>query len=197
MRLAGLAVLGAVVAGKPMSCNQWAESGPTTTVSWSLPEGPGASGVELVGCLSWGSDEEGPEQVVLSPGWGSCGVRGWRKDGQLWVVSRVVPIDSTLTQQHIVFDDLPSGPIGGMGAWVQKNGASVRVEQILPGTPADRELLLRPGDRVLRVDGLPTEDMSTTDFVRAVTGPVGELVVLEVESWGEVSERTFYRERIR
>ena len=49
----------------------------------------------------------------------------------------------------------------------------------LPGAPADRAGL-RPGAKIIRIDGNPTGVMSLPAAVRALRGPVGFQVTLSV-----------------
>lgn len=197
MRIAALAVVvgGASVTGEPMGCSDL----PTQQdieVTWSIPDGPGPSGVQLIGCHDWGADVD-HDGASFDPGWQRCAVQGWRQDGQLRVTSTPVKIASDADSIHVEFD-LPSGPIGGMGAEVRSTGASVRIERVLPGTPAARAGL-QAGDRVLAVDGNPTEYMSTDRFVRVVTGAPGSSVGLKVTSRSgeEIRDVHLIRQRIR
>lgn len=180
MRIAALAVVvgGASVAGEPMGCSGL-PSHHDVEVTWSMPSGPGPTGIQLIGCHDWGAQLE-THGASFDPGWQRCAVQGWRQDGELRVTSTPVKIPGDATSIHVDFD-LPTGPIGGMGAEVRSTGAGVRIERVLPETPAALAGL-RSGDRVIEVDGLPTEYMSTDRFVRVVTGAPGTAVGLKVRS---------------
>lgn len=195
MRVAALAVVvgGASVTGDPVGCSGL-QHNPEITLSWSIPDGPGPSGVEFIGCYDWSADVDA-DSAHLAPGWQRCAIQGWRQDGELLVTSTPVRIASDAGVMHIDFD-LPEGPIGGMGAEVRSTGKSVRLGNILPNTPAARAGL-QAGDQVLSVDGLPTEYMATERFVRVVTGAPETPVWLEVRGQdAEVRDVYLIRQRI-
>lgn len=193
MRLAGLVMLATAVVGKPMSCNEWAEGPGNVVVTFDVPEGPGTRGITLRGCRGW----EGSEgQLVLPPGQSGCWLVGWRKDGQLRVESEPILLDKHQLEQHVVFNDLPEGPIAGMGALVERASHGIRIEHVLWGFPAHRAGIA-PGDVLVAINDEPTLQMSTTDFIRKLTGPPGGMVVLSVESPdGALEKRSIVRERI-
>lgn len=194
MRLAGLAVLGSVVLTKPMSCNPPAES-ESITVYYNIPSGPGTRGLELQGCTGTLS-ASGEDLFEVTPGWGACNAIAWRKDGQLHVESQPVGIDLESPLQYIDFSDLPTGPIGGMGAYVYESDGAIRISGVVPGHPAFYAGLNR-GDRILSIDSLPTNDMSTEEFVRRATGPVGSTYQMSVSRDGQCpTDITIVRERI-
>ena len=198
MRIAALAIMVGGSAFTSDGLSGCSEQPDEIRVTWSIPEGPGASGVELVGCHDWGRDLE-LHQAVLEPGWQRCSVRAWRKDGLLRVHSSTVRIDGDETSVHIDFD-LPEGPIGGMGAEVRAFGPGVRIERVIEGSPAARAGI-DAGERVVEVNGVSTDGMSTASFVRKVTGVPGTGVYLTIASPGchESSVRQVWikRERIR
>ena len=199
MRFAAFAVIVAAsdwAGDSGMSCGDPSAARDSVAVSWSIPGGPGSRGIELVGCGDWTSDLDAGS-ATLGVGWQPCSVRAWRKDGALRVLSQPVRVDGDETSLHISFDDLPRGPIGGVGAEVRAAGAGVRLERILSGTPAERAGM-RAGEVVVAVDGRSTQDMSTVRFVRVVTGELHTPVTLRIEdrhgeSWRDV---TLVRESI-
>ena len=180
MRLAALSILGIAVANRPMSCNATAPEAHPITVTYEIPAGPGERTIELRGDCD-GVSADGA--LSLAPFWGRCELVGARRDGLLEVESAPVPLDPTAPRQHIVFDDLPGGPIGGMGAYVREVAGGIRVSRVLPGHPASLAGL-QANDWILAIDGRSTEGMSATEFVRAFAGPVGQSVALTIRRAG-------------
>ncbi|MBD3208321.1 MAG: PDZ domain-containing protein [Candidatus Nealsonbacteria bacterium] len=78
------------------------------------------------------------------------------------------------------------GVFEGVGMEIGIRDGELQVVAPLEGTPA-KEAGLRPGDRILRVDGEPTTDMTLDEAVDAIRGPEGTTVTLTVyrESWKE------------
>jgi carboxyl-terminal processing protease len=72
----------------------------------------------------------------------------------------------------------------GIGAWVDTTAEYVTIFSPMPGSPAE-EVGLRPGDRVIAVDG---EDMTGIDgslVIRRILGPAGTSVRLTILREGE------------
>jgi carboxyl-terminal processing protease len=72
----------------------------------------------------------------------------------------------------------------GIGAWVDTTAEYVTVFSPMPGSPAE-EAGLRPGDRIIAVDG---EDMTGIDgslVIRRILGPAGTSVQLTILREGE------------
>ncbi len=148
------------------------------TVTWSIPEGPGERGVLRVGCQDWDAELSATE-ATLEAGWRRCGLRAWRKDGRLEVVSPVVWVDDGVAAQHVDFE-LPAGPIGGLGMEIRALGSAVQVLRVLPDTPAEA-VGLRAGDRITEVAGESTAYMGGDRFVWHATGIPGTPVDFTVE----------------
>ncbi|MEZ4238681.1 MAG: PDZ domain-containing protein [Myxococcota bacterium] len=196
MRLAALAMIGAVV----VAPGRHGCGSDPVAVHWAVPDGPGTRGVDLVGCLDWRvasfeAAAEGGGRADVVPGWTACGVQGWRQDGALRVVGPVVPIDGGAPSQVLDLG-LPWGPIGGIGARIYADGRGIRIDQVVPGGPAD-QAGLAPGDRITEVGGQPTWGLTTTEFVRASTGEPGTDVELAVRPRGGDGEREVTLSRTR
>ena len=200
MRIAVVGLIGAMVVSgeQPAACGGGGE-GPAV-VELHLPSGPGRTSFEWVGCGDWGLSQDGRvgadgARILVEEGWARCAVRAVREDGQLRVVSSMVPL--TGDTQAITFD-LEGGAIGGMGAEIAHFGLYVRIRYVVPGSPA-HVLGPQEGDRVTAVDGVPVRELSTEAFIREVTGPPGTTVHLEVRAPGchaEAERFHLVRERV-
>ena len=83
---------------------------------------------------------------------------------------------------------------GGVGLTVEQQGGKFLVAEIMPRGPADLAGV-RPRDRILGIDGVPTEGKSQEAVVDALRGPVGRPVELAVWRPGLGRERDFRIER--
>jgi carboxyl-terminal processing protease len=72
-----------------------------------------------------------------------------------------------------------TGNYGGLGIRIDIKDGWVTVVSTLPNTPAERAGLL-PGDRIVEVDGRSTEGWTADDAVRALRGPKGAPVNIQV-----------------
>jgi carboxyl-terminal processing protease len=77
-----------------------------------------------------------------------------------------------------------SGEYEGIGVWVDQPDGRLTIISPMRGSPAE-EAGLQPGDVVLEVDGVSTEDMPMEEAVRRVRGPEGTSVALTIEREGE------------
>ena len=76
-----------------------------------------------------------------------------------------------------------AGNYEGIGSEVYRRGGRF-VLSPMPGSPAEAAGL-RPGDTLVSVDGMPTEDWSIVEVVTRIRGPKGTMVTLEVLHFGE------------
>ncbi len=96
-----------------------------------------------------------------------------------------VPSGGTLAQDVTLTpaDGGASFELGGIGAGLAARADGIVFTSVFPGDPADRAGL-RPGDRVVRVDGEDTAGMSVTDALQRLRGEVGTSVGVSVRREG-------------
>jgi len=78
------------------------------------------------------------------------------------------------------------GSFGGLGIEITVKDRMLTVVAPIEGTPADRAGI-HPGDRIVKIDGNPTKDMTLMEAVKKLRGPKGTdvtLVILREESPG-------------
>ncbi len=71
------------------------------------------------------------------------------------------------------------GTFEGIGAYLSERDGFVIIAAPIPGTPAERAGV-RPGDRILKVDGVDVRSDSVSDLQSKVRGPSGSTVQLEI-----------------
>ncbi len=78
------------------------------------------------------------------------------------------------------------GVFEGVGMEIAVKGEQLQVVAPLEGTPAYKAGL-RPGDRIMKVDGKPTADITVDEAISLIRGAKGTEVVLSIyrEDWGE------------
>jgi len=86
----------------------------------------------------------------------------------------------------------------GGGLALTRRGDAVTVVTAVEGSPAERAGL-RPGDRVLKIDGLPTDGLQLWQADERVRGAAGSTVTLSVwrDGWAEPRDLTLTREEPR
>mgnify|MGYP000156235768 CR=1 FL=1 len=91
-----------------------------------------------------------------------------------------------------------SGSFGGLGIEITLRDDILTVVAPIEGTPAYRAGI-QPGDRIVRIDGLPTKDMQLADAVKRMRGKPGTKVTISVlrEGWAEPRDFEIVREQIR
>lgn len=88
-----------------------------------------------------------------------------------------------------------SGVFYGVGIFVELQDGRPVVLQPIPGTPAHREGL-RPGDRIMAVDGVATDRMSLEEVVSRIRGPSGTMVTLRLTRGDRIFQVSLVRTRI-
>jgi len=91
-----------------------------------------------------------------------------------------------------------SGSFGGLGIEITLRDEMLTVVAPIEGTPAHRAGL-RPGDRILAIDGAATKDLTLAAAVKRLRGRPGTKVVIRVgrEGWASPREFEITREQIR
>ena len=91
-----------------------------------------------------------------------------------------------------------SGSFGGLGIEITLKDDILTVVAPIEGTPAYRAGL-QTGDKIVKIDGLVTKDMSLPDAVKRMRGKPGTKVTISVvrEGWTESKDYDIVREQIR
>lgn len=71
------------------------------------------------------------------------------------------------------------GSFGGLGIEITVRDRHLTIVAPIEGTPADRAGL-EPGDRIVRISGEPTKDMTLLEAVRRLRGPKGSEVTITI-----------------
>jgi carboxyl-terminal processing protease len=89
------------------------------------------------------------------------------------------------------------GSFGGLGIEITVKDRLLTIVAPIEGTPADRAGL-HPGDRILKIEGQTTKDMTLMDAVRKLRGPKGSKVTISIfrEGTPEPFDVTLVRETI-
>lgn len=79
-----------------------------------------------------------------------------------------------------------SGELTGVGLQIALNPQTGKLEVIAPiaGSPADKAGI-QPRDRILKIEGLSTENLTLDEAAARMRGPIGSLVTLLIEREGE------------
>lgn len=86
------------------------------------------------------------------------------------------------------------GQFGGLGVTIVERDAALIVESTLPGTPAERAGVMRH-DRITRIAGQSTMNMSLDEAVQLLRGPVGAPITIEIDRTGFEEPHPFRIER--
>lgn len=91
-----------------------------------------------------------------------------------------------------------SGTFGGLGIEITIRDDQLTVVAPIDGTPASRAGI-QPGDKIMKIEGLPTKDMSLLDAVKRMRGPKGTKVTISIlrEGSKEIFDVTLIREIIQ
>jgi carboxyl-terminal processing protease len=88
------------------------------------------------------------------------------------------------------------GNFVGLGVELKAHAGSLVIVRVITGSPAERAGV-RSGDRILAVDGRPTEKMNTDQAANLLQGVEGSLIALTVAAPGQPSRQmTIRRQRI-
>jgi len=115
------------------------------------------------------------------------------------ILRRLDPHSSFLdADSYQQFQVETSGSFGGVGIEVTVREGVLTVVSAIEGTPAFRAGV-RPGDRIVTIDGIATEDMQIADAVKHMRGKPGTPVVLTVvrEGWTQPHDYEMQRQQIR
>ncbi|MEA5624962.1 carboxyl-terminal processing protease CtpA [Nostoc sp. UHCC 0251] len=91
-----------------------------------------------------------------------------------------------------------SGELTGVGLQIALNPETGKLEVVAPivGSPADKAGI-RPRDRILKIEGISTENLTLDEAATKMRGPSGSLVTLLIERDGETeTEIRLTRDRI-
>ncbi|GBE94142.1 carboxyl-terminal processing protease CtpA [Nostoc cycadae] len=91
-----------------------------------------------------------------------------------------------------------SGELTGVGLQIALNPHTGQLEVVSPieGSPADKAGI-KPRDRILKIEGFSTENLTLDEAAARMRGPIGSLVTLLIEREGEASrEVSIMRDRI-
>ncbi len=94
--------------------------------------------------------------------------------------------------------DETTGEFDGLGLELTVHEGEVTVISPVAESPGERAGI-RPGDRVLSIDGAPTKEMTLSEAIRRMKGPAGSKVTLEIMRDGFASPQklVLVRDRIR
>ncbi|HEU4385305.1 MAG TPA: S41 family peptidase [Anaeromyxobacteraceae bacterium] len=85
--------------------------------------------------------------------------------------------------------DETTGEFDGVGLEVTVREDVLTVVSPVADSPGERAGL-RPGDRILKIDGAPTRDLTLVEVIRRMKGPAGTKVVLEIMRDGFAAPQT-------
>jgi carboxyl-terminal processing protease len=91
-----------------------------------------------------------------------------------------------------------TGEFDGLGIEVTLRNGELTVVSPMADSPGERAGI-RPGDRILAIDGTPTRELPLPESIRRMKGPAGTKAVLELmrEGFAEPQQLTLVRDRVR
>jgi carboxyl-terminal processing protease len=94
--------------------------------------------------------------------------------------------------------DETTGEFDGLGLEVTVEDGALTVISPVAESPGERAGI-RPGDRILSIDGTPTKEMTLVDATRRMKGPAGTKAELEImrEGFAAPQKLTLVRDRVR
>jgi carboxyl-terminal processing protease len=94
--------------------------------------------------------------------------------------------------------DETTGEFDGLGLEVTIDEGALVVVAPVAESPGERAGI-RPGDRILSIDGIATKEMTLPDAIRRMKGPAGTKAVLEImrDGFAAAQKLTLVRDRVR
>jgi len=89
------------------------------------------------------------------------------------------------------------GSFSGIGIEISMRDGILTVISPIEGTPAYQKGL-KAGDKIIKIDGEPTKDLSINEAVKRLRGPKGSKVTVSIhrEGWGDLKDVTIIRDVI-
>jgi carboxyl-terminal processing protease len=97
-------------------------------------------------------------------------------------------------EAHDRLMEMTEGKYEGLGMTIAKRGEYITIISPIEGTPAYR-MGLRAGDRVTKIDGVSTQEMSTEEASNLMRGERGTTVVLTIQRMGVAEPLEYEVER--
>lgn len=116
-----------------------------------------------------------------------------------WMVGSLDPFSAYLSPDELKDMEVETkGQFGGLGIEITKKDYYILVITPIEDTPAWRAGIL-PGDRIIKIDGEPTRDMTIQDAVKKLRGQKGTKVVITIErpGWDEPRDFELIRDIIK
>src|ERR1700731_967788 len=102
------------------------------------------------------------------------------KDAMKGMLSRLDPHSDYMDQeQYQQMTAVTRGQFGGIGVELTLEAKVPEVISPIDGTPA-AEAGIEPGDRIVKIDALPTTGMDVEEVVKRLRGPAGSRVTLSI-----------------
>lgn len=115
------------------------------------------------------------------------------------MVSSLDPFSAYMSQDELKDMEVETrGQFGGLGIEITKKDYYILVISPIEDTPAWRAGIL-PGDRIIKINGESTRDMTVQDAVKRLRGQKGTKVTITVErvGWGEPKNFELVRDIIK
>jgi carboxyl-terminal processing protease len=115
------------------------------------------------------------------------------------VLGRLDPYSAYIGREEVAgFRSAVESEFGGIGVHVSTEAGDLRVLSPIYGSPAYRAGIL-PGDRIVEIDGKPSDGLSNDEAIGRMKGPAGSRVTLTIVHAGSNQRHrvTLSREKIR
>jgi carboxyl-terminal processing protease len=116
-----------------------------------------------------------------------------------WMVHSLDPFSAYMSPDELKeMETETKGQFGGLGIEITKKDYYILVISPIEDTPAWRAGIL-PGDRIIKINGESTREMTLSDAVKKLRGPKGTRVVITVEreGWDEPRDIELIRDIIK